>query len=133
MSKKKDFDQLVNLVNEKFDNFSQNKKETIIQKFQKRIKKAFLWLRMNDPERITELLFENLYWIRIKWLTPNQMDSILLASDKKRAFNKTKKELEKEKTWKDPEVIKQIDKEILKAKELFETLYNQHKESFYKK
>jgi hypothetical protein len=88
---------------------------------------------MNDPERITELLFENLYWIRIKWLTPNQMDSILLASDKKRAFNKTKKELEKEKTWKDPEVIKQIDKEILKAKELFETLYNQHKESFYKK
>jgi len=26
------------------------------------------------------------------------MDSILLASDKKRAFNKTKKELEKEKT-----------------------------------
>jgi len=133
MSKKKDFDQLVNLVNEKFDNFSQNKKETIIQKFQKRIKKAFLWLRMNDPERITELLFENLYWIRIKWLTPNQMDSILLASDKKRAFNKTKKELEKEKTWKDPEVIKQIDKEILKAKELFETLYNQYKESFYKK
>jgi hypothetical protein len=88
---------------------------------------------MNDPERITELLFENLYWIRIKWLTPNQMDSILLASDKKRAFNKTKKELEKEKTWKDPEVIKQIDKEILKAKELFETLYNQYKESFYKK
>jgi hypothetical protein len=88
---------------------------------------------MNDPEKITELLFENLYWIRIKWLTPNQMDSILLASDKKRAFNKTKKELEKEKTWKDPEVIKQIDKEILKAKELFETLYNQHKESFYKK
>lgn len=133
MSKEKDFDQLVNLVNEKFDNFSQNKKETIIQKFQKRIKKAFLWLRMNDPEKITELLFENLYWIRIKWLTPNQMDSILLASDKKRAFNKTKKELEKEKTWKDPEVIKQIDKEILKAKELFETLYNQHKESFYKK
>lgn len=133
MSKEKDFDQLVNLVNEKFDNFSQNKKETIIQKFQKRIKKAFLWLRMNDPEKITELLFENLYWIRIKWLTPNQMDSILLASDKKRAFNKTKEELEKEKTWKDPEVIKQIDKEILKAKELFETLYNQHKESFYKK
>jgi hypothetical protein len=42
MSKEKDFDQLVNLVNEKFDNFSQNKKETIIQKFQKRIKKAFL-------------------------------------------------------------------------------------------
>ena len=133
MSKEKDFDQLVNLVNEKFDNFSQNKKETIIQKFQKRIKKAFLWLRMNDPEKITELLFENLYWIRIKWLTPNQMDSILLASDKKRAFNKTKKEFLKEKTWKDPEVIKQIDKEILKAKELFETLYNQHKESFYKK
>lgn len=133
MSKEKDFDQLVNLVNEKFDNFSQNKKETIIQKFQKRIKKAFLWLRMNDPEKITELLFENLYWIRIKWLTPNQMDSILLASDKKRAFNKTKEKFEKEKTWKDPEVIKQIDKEILKAQELFETLYNQHKESFYKK
>ena len=88
---------------------------------------------MNDPERITELLFENLYWIRIKWLTPNQMDSILLASDKKRAFNKTKKELEKEKTWKDPKVIKQIDQEILKAQKLFETLYNQYKESFYKK
>jgi hypothetical protein len=34
----KDFDQLVNQVNEKLDKFSQNKKETIIQKVQKTTK-----------------------------------------------------------------------------------------------
>mgnify|MGYP007049868807 CR=1 FL=1 len=41
MSKEKDFDQLVNLVNEKFDNFSQNKKKQLYKNSKKELKKHF--------------------------------------------------------------------------------------------
>lgn len=127
----KDFDQLVNQVNEKLDNFSQNKTETIVKKVQKTAK-AILWFWMNNSQKTTEILFEKLYWANLKWLQPNQMDSILLASDIVRAFNKTKEKFEEEKIWKSTEIIEQIDQEILKTKELFDTIYNQYKKSFYR-
>ncbi len=129
-----DFDNLVIQVNESSDEIEEktsSPKKNRISKMIKMILDGILSMNIfwSNPINLDELQARDpLYG---KWLTPQQIDAVHLASDWYISFKKTKEQFEKEKQWKDPEAIKAIEQEIATAKKIYDTMYDYYKKYFY--
>ncbi len=129
----KDFDALVQEVNahllaanDQKPDFKTKVKMTILSTLEWIQSMNVFWHMSDAPDYPLYL------WLDTNDLQPHQIDAICLASDRVRAFEKTKQKFEQEKIGKDPETVQKIENEISNAKKTYEQLYNFYKKNFYR-
>lgn len=130
----KDFDTLVQEVNTHLLAFEQQKSD-----FKTKVKKTMFsileWIQsMNLFWNMEYSPNYNAYlWLDTSTLQAHQIDAICLASDRVRAFEKTKQQFEQEKIGKDTEIVQKIEDELMAAEVVYKRLYEHYKKNFNRK
>lgn len=119
-----DFDDLVKKVNV---GLSTSPEIVPVLSITKKFLIALLWESIPTQPLLDKDLFD------ITGLTPYQIDAINSASDRVRAFEKTKQQFEQEKCNKDPERVRILEESMQEAEELYRTVYDMYKKKFYVK
>lgn len=125
----KDFDTLVEKINQHLTK-PQLPEKVSVWKLLRNFLKHWDSSVQNENGKIYGDLDNHQYGVDMSWLSPYQINSLLLASDIARIFDSLEGEREKEGKWKDGHEMQQIYERYTNIENALNTLYNYHKDNF---